>query len=183
MLMVLSMALLVAPAMQHRLVECGNTSERLLRATTLYAGASLVPLAISLALATLTSHSSSPTSAASERGMVIWDSLPSSECPDFDLPNDRKGAQLPDRWVLSDADDASQTPPRPSYGRNNWTGIFCGIGFSTELRSLRRWGALHPSAATFGKPYGFPPQGHDCHLKFLKVQRRRVGKPRAAAVP
>jgi hypothetical protein len=52
MLMVLSMALLVAPAMQHRLVECGNTSERLLRATTLYAGASLVPLAISLALAT-----------------------------------------------------------------------------------------------------------------------------------
>jgi hypothetical protein len=38
--------------MQHRLVECGNTSERLLRATTLYAGASLVPLAISLALAT-----------------------------------------------------------------------------------------------------------------------------------
>jgi hypothetical protein len=52
MLMVLSMALLVAPAMQHRLVECGNTSERLLRVTTLYAGASLVPLAISLALAT-----------------------------------------------------------------------------------------------------------------------------------
>jgi hypothetical protein len=52
MLMVLSMAPLVAPAMQHRLVECGNTSERLLRATTLYAGASLVPLAISLALAT-----------------------------------------------------------------------------------------------------------------------------------
>jgi hypothetical protein len=52
MLMVLSMALLVAPAMQHRLVEGGNTSERLLRATTLYAGASLVPLAISLALAT-----------------------------------------------------------------------------------------------------------------------------------
>jgi hypothetical protein len=52
MLMVLSMALLVAPAMQHRLVECGNTSERLLRATMLYAGASLVPLAISLALAT-----------------------------------------------------------------------------------------------------------------------------------
>jgi hypothetical protein len=44
MLMVLSMALLVAPAMQHRLVEGGNTSERLLRATTLYAGASLVPL-------------------------------------------------------------------------------------------------------------------------------------------
>jgi hypothetical protein len=52
MLMVLSMALLVAPAMQHRLVECGNTSERLLRATTLHAGASLAPLAISLALAT-----------------------------------------------------------------------------------------------------------------------------------
>jgi hypothetical protein len=52
MLMVLFMAPLVAPAMQHRLVECGNTSERLLRATTLYAGASLVPLAISLALAT-----------------------------------------------------------------------------------------------------------------------------------
>jgi hypothetical protein len=127
MLMVLSMALLVAPAMQHRLVEWGNTSERLLRATTLYAGASLVPLAISLALATLTSHSPSPTSAASERGMVIWDSLPSSECPDFDLPNDRKGAQFPDRWVLSDADDASQTPPRPSYGRNNaGRGFFAG---------------------------------------------------------
>ena len=134
MLMVLSMALLVAPAMQHRLVECGNTSERLLRATTLYAGASLVPLAISLALATLTSHSPSPTSAASERGMVIWDSLPSSECPDFDLPNDRKGAQFPDRWVLSDADDASQTPPRPSYGRNNaGRGFFAGSDISPDL--------------------------------------------------
>ena len=52
MLMVISMALLVAPAMQHRLVEGGNTSGRLLRVTTFYAGASLIPLAISLALAT-----------------------------------------------------------------------------------------------------------------------------------
>jgi hypothetical protein len=52
MLMVLSMALLVAPAMQHRMVEGGNTSGRLLRATTFYACASLAPLAISLALAT-----------------------------------------------------------------------------------------------------------------------------------
>jgi hypothetical protein len=51
-LMVLSMALLVVPAMQHRMVERGEASQRLLRTTTRFAAASLVPLAISLAIAT-----------------------------------------------------------------------------------------------------------------------------------
>jgi hypothetical protein len=51
LLMVLFIALLVAPAMQHRLVEGGHASERLLRVATLFAAASLVPLATSMALA------------------------------------------------------------------------------------------------------------------------------------
>ena len=51
-LMVVSMALLVAPVMQHRLVERGDASQRLLRTTTRFATASLVPLALSLATAT-----------------------------------------------------------------------------------------------------------------------------------
>jgi hypothetical protein len=50
-LMVVSMALLVAPVMQHRLVEGGHASQRLLRITTRFAAASLAPLAMSLALA------------------------------------------------------------------------------------------------------------------------------------
>jgi hypothetical protein len=51
-LMVVSMALLVTPVMQHRLVERGEASQRLLTTTTRFAAASLVPLAISLAVAT-----------------------------------------------------------------------------------------------------------------------------------
>jgi Family of unknown function (DUF6328) len=52
LLMVASITLIVSPVMQHRLVEHGNASKRLLRVTTKYAAASLAPLAISLALAT-----------------------------------------------------------------------------------------------------------------------------------
>jgi len=51
-LMVVSMALLVAPVMQHRLIERGDASHRLLRTTTRFAAASLAPLALSLAVAT-----------------------------------------------------------------------------------------------------------------------------------
>lgn len=51
-LMVVSMALLVAPVMQHRLIERGDASQRLLRTTTQFAAASLAPLALSLAVAT-----------------------------------------------------------------------------------------------------------------------------------
>jgi hypothetical protein len=51
-LMVVSIAILVSPVMQHRLVEKGHVSHRLLRATTIFAAAGLVPLAGSLALAT-----------------------------------------------------------------------------------------------------------------------------------
>ena len=51
-LMVISIALLVAPVMQHRLVDGGNASKRLLRTTTVFAAASLSPLGLSLALAT-----------------------------------------------------------------------------------------------------------------------------------
>jgi hypothetical protein len=49
-LTLVSMALLVA--MQHRLVERGEASQRLLRTTTCLAAASLVPLAMRLAVAT-----------------------------------------------------------------------------------------------------------------------------------
>jgi hypothetical protein len=51
-LMVVSMTLLVAPVMQHRLVERGDAPQRLLRTTTRFATASLAPLALSLAVAT-----------------------------------------------------------------------------------------------------------------------------------
>lgn len=50
--MVVSMALLVAPVMQHRLVERGESTPRLLRTTTRFAAMSLLPLALSLAAAT-----------------------------------------------------------------------------------------------------------------------------------
>jgi hypothetical protein len=38
--------------MQHRLIERGDASQRLLRTTTRFAAASLAPLALSLAVAT-----------------------------------------------------------------------------------------------------------------------------------
>ena len=49
-LMVLSIALLIAPSMQHRIIEGGEDSNRIHRATTLYAGWALLPFEISLGL-------------------------------------------------------------------------------------------------------------------------------------
>lgn len=49
-LMVLSIALLIAPSMQHRIVESGDDSNRIHRATTLYAGWALLPFEISLGM-------------------------------------------------------------------------------------------------------------------------------------
>jgi hypothetical protein len=50
MLVLLSVTLLVMPSMQHRLVEMGQSSERLVSATNVLTGLGLVPLAFSLAL-------------------------------------------------------------------------------------------------------------------------------------
>ncbi|MBN8991596.1 MAG: hypothetical protein J0H42_25440 [Rhizobiales bacterium] len=49
-LVLLSVTLLVMPSMQHRLVEMGQSSERLVSATSALTGLGLVPLAFSLAL-------------------------------------------------------------------------------------------------------------------------------------
>ena len=49
-LMVLSIALLIAPSMQHRLVEGGEDSNRIHRVTGLYAGCALLPFEISLGI-------------------------------------------------------------------------------------------------------------------------------------
>ena len=49
-LIVLSIALLIAPSMQHRLVEAGQSTPRLIVTTNLLAGLALVPLTIGLAL-------------------------------------------------------------------------------------------------------------------------------------
>jgi hypothetical protein len=46
--MAVVIALLIAPSMQHRIVERGRTSGRILKATTLYAGLALAPFAFSL---------------------------------------------------------------------------------------------------------------------------------------
>jgi hypothetical protein len=50
MLVLLSVTVLVVPSMQHRLVEMGQSSERLVSATSSLTGLGLVPLALSLAL-------------------------------------------------------------------------------------------------------------------------------------
>ena len=50
-LVILSTALLVIPSMQHRLVEQGQSSVRLVTAASFYAGLGLAPLAVSLGLA------------------------------------------------------------------------------------------------------------------------------------
>jgi hypothetical protein len=50
MLVLLSVTLLVMPSMQHRLVEMGQSSERLVSATSSLTGLGLLPLAFSLAL-------------------------------------------------------------------------------------------------------------------------------------
>jgi hypothetical protein len=50
LLMVTTLGLLVAPSMQHRIVEEGRTTERIFRATGTMAGAALLPFAISLGI-------------------------------------------------------------------------------------------------------------------------------------
>jgi hypothetical protein len=50
-LLIASIGLLIAPSMQHRLVEQGRSSTRLARSTNFFAGCGLVPLAASLGLA------------------------------------------------------------------------------------------------------------------------------------
>jgi hypothetical protein len=49
-LIVLSTAVLIAPSMQHRIVEAGQSTQRLIRTTTRLAGVALMPLSIGLAL-------------------------------------------------------------------------------------------------------------------------------------
>jgi thiosulfate reductase cytochrome b subunit len=49
-LLIASVGLLIAPSMQHRLVEDGRSSVRLVRATNFFAGCGLVPLTASLGL-------------------------------------------------------------------------------------------------------------------------------------
>jgi hypothetical protein len=49
-LLTASAGLLIAPSMQHRLVEDGRSSARLVRATNIFAGCGLIPLAASLGL-------------------------------------------------------------------------------------------------------------------------------------
>jgi hypothetical protein len=49
-LLIASVGLLIAPSMQHRLVENGRSSTRLVRSTNFFAGCGLVPLTASLGL-------------------------------------------------------------------------------------------------------------------------------------
>jgi hypothetical protein len=48
--MAMAIGLLIAPSMQHRIVEDGQDTRRILRVTTLFAGLALVPFGISLGL-------------------------------------------------------------------------------------------------------------------------------------
>ncbi|TMJ30648.1 MAG: hypothetical protein E6G88_07220 [Alphaproteobacteria bacterium] len=50
LLMVTTLGLLIAPSMQHRIVEQGRTTERIFRVTGTMAGAALLPFAISLGI-------------------------------------------------------------------------------------------------------------------------------------
>src|SRR5207253_1800016 len=50
LLMVTTLGLLIAPSMQHRIVEEGRTTERIFRVTGTMAGAALLPFAISLGI-------------------------------------------------------------------------------------------------------------------------------------
>src|SRR5947209_123202 len=50
LLMVTTLGLLIAPSMQHRIVEEGRTTERIFQATGTMAGAALLPFAISLGI-------------------------------------------------------------------------------------------------------------------------------------
>src|SRR4051812_37823297 len=45
-----ALALLIAPSMEHRIVERGQHSRRVLALATLFAGAALFPIALALAL-------------------------------------------------------------------------------------------------------------------------------------
>src|SRR3954463_7684152 len=49
-LMVLAITLLIAPSMQHRIVEGGDDSNRIHRVTTVFAGWALLPFEISLGI-------------------------------------------------------------------------------------------------------------------------------------
>jgi hypothetical protein len=49
-LIMTAIALLIAPSMQHRIVERGQDSQRVLALATAYAGAALLPMSIALAL-------------------------------------------------------------------------------------------------------------------------------------
>ena len=49
MLLILTIGLLVTPSMEHRLVEEGRDSPRVLALTTVFGGAALLPLSIALA--------------------------------------------------------------------------------------------------------------------------------------
>src|SRR4051794_39664037 len=49
-LLIASVGMLIVPSMQHRLVEQGRSSSRLMRSTNFLAGCGLVPLAASLGL-------------------------------------------------------------------------------------------------------------------------------------
>jgi hypothetical protein len=51
-LVILSTGVLVIPSMEHRLVESGRSTNRLVRATNACAGIGLVPLTASLGLST-----------------------------------------------------------------------------------------------------------------------------------
>jgi thiosulfate reductase cytochrome b subunit len=64
LLMALAVALLVAPSLQHRIVDGGRTTDRILAATTWLAGAALLPIAVSLGadLAIVVGHQFGSTS-------------------------------------------------------------------------------------------------------------------------
>ena len=49
-LILLSTAILIAPSMQHRIVEAGQSTPRLIRTTNMLSGAALIPLAIGTTL-------------------------------------------------------------------------------------------------------------------------------------
>src|SRR5258707_11832988 len=49
-LLIASTGMLIAPSMEHRLVEQGRSSARLVRSTNFFAGCGLVPLAASIGL-------------------------------------------------------------------------------------------------------------------------------------
>src|ERR1700712_1120220 len=50
LLVILAVGLLVAPSMRHRLTEGGQDTNASLKASTLFAGAALLPLALGLAI-------------------------------------------------------------------------------------------------------------------------------------